>query len=93
MQLEYAWIDRGGVVSSSTVISFVAATSGVVGKEERTSFPAISGTGKHIGSRFVFRLFRDSADASDTYTDSIGAFDFGVHYEIDTVGSRQITTK
>lgn len=93
MQLEYAWVDIGGTITSSTTISFTAAASGVVGKEEKTAFPTISGVGKHMGSRFVFRLFRDSADAADTYGAGIGAFDFGIHYQIDTVGSRQITAK
>lgn len=93
MQLEYQWTNGGGTITSSVTISFTAAVSGIVANEQRTSFPAISGAGKTIGSRFVFRLFRDSADAADTYAGDIGTFDFGIHYELDTVGSRQVTTK
>lgn len=91
-QLEYAWVDNG-TISTSTTIGVTVAANGVVGKEARTNFPAISGTGRHIGSRFVFRLFRDPAHVADTYGDAAGAFDFGIHYERDTIGSRLITTK
>ena len=92
-QLEYSWLNGGSTVTTSTTITVTVAASGTVAHEQRTNFPAISGTGKLIGSRFVFRVFRDAADGADTYAADAGAFDFGVHYERDTIGSRQITTK
>ena len=84
-QLRYMWVDRNGVFENAVTIFVTAAAGGVAWKEHRTSFPEISGTGKHIGSRFTFVLFRDPTDAA--------AFDFGVHYEIDTIGSRGVTAK
>lgn len=92
-QLAYMWVDRDGVFENETIISVTVAASGIAWTEQRTNFPAISGTGKHIGSRFQFVLFRDPADAADTYADPAAAFDFGLHYERDTLGSRQITAK
>lgn len=92
-QLEYSWLNGGSTVTTSVTTSVTVAAPGVIGQEQRTSFPAISGVGKTIGSRFVFRLFRNPADAADTYGADAGAFDIGIHYEIDTIGSRQITTK
>jgi len=92
-QLEYAWINRLWTITSSTTISVTAATSWVVAQELRSSFPAITGTWMDIGSRFVFRLFRDPTDVADTYWAEAGAFDFWIHYEIDTLWSRQITIK
>lgn len=92
-QLRYMWIDREGVFESGATISVVAAAGGVAWKEQRTNFPEISGTGKHIGSRFIFILFRDPTDAADTYTHDAAAFDFGIHYQIDTIGSRGVTAK
>jgi hypothetical protein len=41
----------------------------------------------------VFRLFRDPADVADTYGFDAVLLDVGLHYEKDTVGSRQVTTK
>jgi hypothetical protein len=92
-QLAYMWINRDGTYSGETIIDVTVAASEVAWKEQRTNFPAISGTGKEIGSRFQFVLFRDPADVADTYAHDAAAFDFGIHYERDTIGSREITTK
>lgn len=92
-QLEYAWTNGGGTVTASTTITVTVATTLTVANEIRSNFPAISGAGKTMGSRFIFHLFRNAAHVDDTYTDPAGAFDFGVHYERDTIGSRGITTK
>lgn len=92
-QLEYSWANGGGTITTSTTISATATVSGTVANEQRLNFPTITGTGKTIGSRFVYRLFRDPADGADTYAADAGAFDFGIHYLMDTVGSRQVTTK
>lgn len=92
-QLAYMWVERDGTFASETVISVTATTPGVAWKEQRSSFPAISGAGKHIGARFHFVLFRNPADAADTYAADAAAFDFGIHYERDTIGSRGVTSK
>jgi len=91
--LAYMWVDRDGVFTTETVISVTVATSGVAWQEQRTNFPTISGAGKTIGSRFHFVLYRDPTDVADTYTADAAAFDFGIHYERDTVGSRGVTDK
>ena len=41
----------------------------------------------------MFRIFRDPADAADTYAHDAAILDVGIHYEKDTMGSRGITTK
>jgi hypothetical protein len=91
--LEYSWANGGSTITASTTMSVTVAVSGVVAQEERTVFATVNGTGKLIGSRFVYRLYRDPADAADTYADDSGGFDFGVYYQTDTVGSRGMTTK
>lgn len=92
-QLTYAWTNRTGGLPSETTISVVQAAGGVAWVPHRADFPAISGTGKGIGSHLSIRLFRDPTDAADTYPDDAALQSFGVHYEIDTVGSRGITSK
>lgn len=92
-QLAYMWVNRDGIFENETIITVTIATPGIAWKEQRTNFPTISGAGKEIGSRFQFVLFRIPSDAADTYGDQVAPFDFGLHYEGDTGGSRQITAK
>lgn len=92
-QMEYAWINRGGTISASTTLSAVVAASGIVGNTNIASFPAISGSNMKMGSRFVFRIFRDPADAADTYAADAGVTDVGIHYKKDAMGSREVGSK
>jgi len=91
--LGYRWANRTDVLPAETIITVTVAAGGVANQMMRTDFPVISGAGKTIGGRFIWRVFRDPADAADTYTGHAIALDFGLHFEKDTVGSRQITTK
>lgn len=92
-QLEYVWALNDSTISTSTTISATVAAGTTAWKPLIAEFPLITGTGKTIGSRFGFRLFRDPNDAADTYTGNAVLFDFGVHYERDTLGSRGTGTK
>ena len=56
------------------------------------SFTAVTGTAFKIGDQVLFRLRRVAATA-DEYGGEALLETFGVHYEVDTLGSRQITTK
>ena len=69
------------------------AAGGTAWALRRSDFPTISGTNHQIGDRFLFRIFRDPADAADTYGFDAAILDVGIHYEKDTMGSRGITTK
>lgn len=92
-QLEYEWENFGGTFGGSTTISVVDAAGGTAWVEQRVNIGTISGSGKTIGSQFVFRLFRDPTDGSDTYGDDAAILTVGFHYERNTLGSRQITSK
>jgi len=90
--LEY-WIRRGtGTITTGTAPGVGAAT-GTAWDEVRTDLTAISGTNITIGCQCAFRLYRDPADAADTYAAAAAALTVGVHYEIDTIGSRTVGTK
>ncbi len=91
-KLVYTWFNPGTVPAASTLVTAVVAAPGVAWKEQTTAF-TISGAGMKMGSRFVFELQRDPADASDTYTGRGAVSDMGIHYEKDTEGSRTIFTK
>jgi len=58
-----------------------------------TSFPTIDGTGHTISSILNCRLFRDATDISDNYTSNVYLFEFDIHYEIDSIGSRNTLSK
>jgi hypothetical protein len=91
--LEYAWVDVNGVAGAPAIIYFNQAASGTVWQHHLAPLPTITGTGRKIGSAFIFRIFRDAANIADTYTGQAYLLQFGIHYEIDTVGSREIATK
>lgn len=53
-----------------------------------TSGSGLDGTGKKISSILICRIWRNSSNAADTYTDDAGLLSLDFHYQIDTVGSR-----
>jgi hypothetical protein len=57
-----------------------------------SNFAAITGTNFNIGDQFLFTLERIAASADEYGGDAIVAT-VGVHYQVDTIGSRQIGTK
>ena len=92
-QIEYIWISRTGTITTSTTIAVTTAAGGTAWTLKRSDFPTVDGTGRNIGDRFMFRIFRDPADAADTYGFDAAILDVGIHYEKDMMGSRGITTK
>lgn len=92
-QLEYIWISRTGTVTVSTTIDVTVAAAETAWTLNRADFPTIDGAGRQIGDRFMFRIFRDPADVADTYGFDAAIMDFGIHFERDTLGSRQVATK
>jgi hypothetical protein len=92
-QMEYMWVNRGGTAVASTTTSVVTAAGGTAWVGHISNFPAVSGAGMGMGSRFAFRIFRDPADGSDTYAFDAALLDIGIHYEVDTVGSRTVGSK
>lgn len=91
--LEYSWQDIDGTYSAPTIISVTDAAGGTAWKHIVSNFPDISGTGKNISSILVCRLYRNPADAADTYGSDAAFVSFDVHYQVDTLGSRQTTIK
>lgn len=93
--MDYMWINRGGVMTGAATLSQTVTTSGVAWQMEFTNFApsGLSGLGKTMGGRFVFRIYRNAADAVDTYGADAFISDFGLHVCSDTLGSRTVTTK
>jgi hypothetical protein len=91
--LEYALANVNGVYSTPTIISVSQATTGVAWVHMLSNFPTINGSGLLIGSHITFRLYRNATAPSDTYTDNAALESFGIHFDMDTVGSSQIASK
>jgi hypothetical protein len=62
-------------------------------KQQVIGFPDISGTGLTISSMLVCRLYRDPADAEDTYSFDAGLLQMDFHYQTDSIGSKSPFTK
>lgn len=84
---------RGGVtLTSVTTIDSPDTAVDTRYKSYRTDFGAITGTSFKIGDQFMFTLTRVAADG-DAFAGECLIETAGIHYQIDTLGSRQISTK
>lgn len=90
-QLTYAILKDGIALSAATVITVEDGIDTQYGGY-RTDFAAIDGTNLVIGDQFLFKLERIAASANEYGGDALLGT-VGIHYEIDTVGSRTIDTK
>lgn len=95
--LEYTWANIGGTFSAPQTLNldsdpFVPNTSQWAHLLAKNA-TGIAATGKTLSSMLVCRLFRDPADAADTYPQDVAFLQFDVHYEIDSLGSEQEYTK
>lgn len=78
--------------ASSAPTNTPIAASGVINKLARVNIVELSGAGYKIGDIIAFRFFRQNG-GTDTFTGNVFVHSIGIHYECDTVGSRQITSK
>ena len=98
-RLEYTWCNAipATVFPGANTITGTSAAATVA----KTNTPVdigtglISGAGMKISSHFAFRLYRDpnNVDGLDTYGSDALLISFGLHYQVDALGSRLITTK
>jgi len=93
-RLEYKWVNINGTTPGAwSTVDVLASADGVVGKHFISRFPEISGAGKGMSSLLSMKLSRIGGNASDTYTADALLKEFDIHYEIDTIGSREEMVK
>ena len=93
---EYTWtnVDQTGAVATTTVNGTITRTANAgINNNAILSFGDIVGTGKTISSIFMCRIYRDPADATDTFGLSTWMKSADIHFEKDTIGSRTATAK
>jgi hypothetical protein len=92
--LEYSWSDTGATFPAATTIAVTDAAGGTAWEHTKSFFPAIDGSGiTKVSSMLVCRLFRDPSDGADTYGADASFSEFDFHYQIDTIGSQQPSSK
>lgn len=97
--LEYAWANIGATFpGSSTINTGAVAAGGTAWAHKMTDLldggnDYINGSGKTISSMLVCRLYRNGGSGSDTYAAPVALLEFDFHYILNTVGSREETTK
>lgn len=95
-QCDYVWtnIDTTGSVATTNLTGTITRTASQgINNNAILSFGTITGTGKTISSILTCRIWRDPTDVADTFGSSVWSLSVDIHYEMDTLGSRTITTK
>ena len=92
-QLEYSFANKDAVFPGTAFTSAIQAAAGAAWTQQRADFPALNGALFRIGLIFAFRLFRDPTDGQDTYGHDAWLQDLGIHYQLDTLGSRTVDAK
>lgn len=86
-QLDYILLGVGDVAGAGTTFVKVVTAEGAW-QHHYTDFDWITTTGYKIGSQLHFRLYRDPTDAQDTYGSDAATATFGIHLQVDGLGSR-----
>lgn len=96
-KFDYKWFDIGDAVPAAftTVTAtgqVVTYTSGNI--HQMDTFPALDGSGiSGVSSILLLKVYRDdNVDGGAGGGDAL-AFEFDIHYQVDSIGSRQIGTK
>jgi len=95
--LEYTWLSIGDTGGNTTIVysdasdADHATTSGdaalVADKHYVSEFAEIVGAGQGMSSMLICRLFRNSSDGDDDYTDDAGLLEFDFHFQKESFGS------
>lgn len=91
--LEYSWANTNSTYTAPVTINVTQTISNDAWVHLRADFPAIAGTGYEVGSHLVFRLYRDPTVSTDTYEHDAALLSVGIHYEVDSIGSTQLSDK
>ncbi len=90
--LEYLFTKEGIAVTTSTTLYVTVTLPTTAWAKKSFSFADIV-VPEELGSQMHWRFFRLGADPLDTATADVACATVGLHYEIDSVGSRQRLTK
>lgn len=94
-KLDYSLANVGDIFPSSSTVDLTDTCTGTDDKHEISPQGTIDGSGISISSVLECRLYRDTGDTwvTNTAGNRPALLEFDIHFEIDTVGSRQILSK
>jgi hypothetical protein len=96
-KIDYTWVnpDTGNIFYNASVQSLTATSpaAGAASTLVYCSLGTANGTGKEVSSIIAFRLIRNVSHAEDDIDSDVGMLEFDIHYQIDAMGSRQISAK
>ena len=92
IEFEYSWADIGEDFPANSTLETVDISTGVntdnMHQYGEVTAAGIDGTGHTISSVLLCRIKRVAA-TGDNYAGGVVIMDFDIHYQIDTMGSRQ----
>lgn len=97
-KLDYSWANINGAFGNMATADLSDACDGTNHKHQMTPVATITGTGKTISSMLLCNIKRTDTGTDDTWSGS-GAgnlpmlLEIDFHYEIDTIGSRTVSSK
>ena len=90
--LDYLFTKEGVAVTTATTLLITVPLLTTAWAKHTFAFADITAPDQ-LGSQMHWRFYRLGNDALDTSTDIVACATVGLHYEIDSNGSRLITTK
>jgi hypothetical protein len=90
-QLEYSIANINSVLGNTTTIQMPGVGAGIANTHQLTdaSPETIDGSSLTLSNMMLGRLFRDGGVGADTFVGDAALMEFDLHFEKDTVGSRQ----
>jgi len=90
---EYKWTSIEAVEVAFTTLNVLDPGDGTTLKHQIANWATVSGAGKTISSAFTAKITRVGTDLTDNYTgDALLKF-FDIHFQLDSSGSVQATSK
>ena len=97
-KIDYTWANIDGTFGSGATVSLSDACDGDDDKHQMTPEVEISGSGKTTSSMLVCNIKRTDTGTDDTWAGTASGalpmlLEIDFHYEMDTIGSRGMSTK
>lgn len=97
-KIDYSWANINGTFGALATLDLSDACDGTDHKHQMTTDAVITGTGKEISSMLVCNIKRTDTGTDDTWSSTSSGqlpllLEIDIHYPINTVGSRERTSK
>lgn len=89
--LEFTTAAVGGVFGSTQTVYVLGSADGTAYKHIQSISAAYPGSSVNYNQRFLLRLFRDGADAADTFPDNAYLVGIDFYYQVDQFGTPSYT--